>query len=136
MGVIHHSEETKRRISEKISRIRKGHKLSQETKDRISKTLKNHPVTKETLEKMSRNRMIDNPSYTAIHGWLNTQFGRPSLCENLKCLGVSRRYEWAKKKECEYGRKRENFIRLCRSCHHEYDEISEKIWKKIRTKSA
>lgn len=63
----------------------------------------------------------DKIGYSAIHFWLRDRFGKAEECENMNCLGKSRTYEWAKLKEKEYERKRENFWQLCHSCHKKYD---------------
>ena len=61
-------------------------------------------------------------SYPAIHAWLKRKFGKATECENItKCLKTSKNYQWAKLKDKEYERKRENFWRLCVSCHSIYD---------------
>lgn len=63
----------------------------------------------------------DKVGYDGIHAWLRTKFGKASICENSKCLGKGRTYEWALIKGREYERKRKNFWQLCHSCHKKYD---------------
>lgn len=60
-------------------------------------------------------------SYSGIHMWLKRTHGKPFPCEGVSCKGKSKTYEWALVKGKKYERKRENFIKLCRSCHHYYD---------------
>lgn len=67
----------------------------------------------------------DNAGYTAIHAWLISEYGKSDKCENKNCPGVSTTFQWAKKKNCKYLRRRKNFIRLCRSCHAKYDMTDE-----------
>ena len=76
----------------------------------------------------------DNVGYHGIHIWLKSQFGNPSFCEMCAKTGrkVTTRWniQWAKKTECGYERKRENFWGLCNSCHKKYDfteELREKL---------
>lgn len=65
--------------------------------------------------------------YYGIHDWLRKNYGKANKCENpeCKCKNI-KRYEWAliKGKNCE--RKRENFWKLCSSCHKKYDMTDEK----------
>jgi len=65
----------------------------------------------------------ENPSYTAIHQWLIKNYGRPELCEHCGRT-EAKRFEWAKLQNKEYERKRENFIRLCKKCHNDYDGVN------------
>ena len=76
----------------------------------------------------------DKALYMAIHHWLSFNFGKPEICENKKCLGIGKRYEWALKKDKGYDFKRNNFIRLCASCHRKYD-LTEEMREKIGTSS-
>lgn len=62
-------------------------------------------------------------SYGTVHDWLKEKFGQPNNCEHCGST-TQKRYEWAKKRGCEYERKRENFIRLCKKCHNDYDEVN------------
>lgn len=65
------------------------------------------------------------------HKWLYKNYGKANKCENIKCEGKSEWFEWAKKTECEYEKKRENFMMLCRKCHRKYDMTPEKREKAI-----
>lgn len=56
--------------------------------------------------------------YYAVHDWLKLNFGKASECE--KC-GNIKNVQWAKKKGCDYLRRRENFWQLCAKCHMYYD---------------
>lgn len=69
-----------------------------------------------------------------IHKWLNTNYGRPRICEDKKCDGKieNRWFDWALKKGCKYKRNRNNFLRLCRSCHRRYDMTLELKKKAIK----
>lgn len=64
---------------------------------------------------------MEQKLYSAVHYWLKKKYGKATKCENKECKGTSTNYEWAKKKECEYEKKRENFIMLCKSCHAKQD---------------
>lgn len=115
----HHSEETKRKLSE----INKGKIPSKETREKISKALR---------EENSPEWKGKNASYLAMHNWLNKYFGKPSFCENPFCEGRSKNFEWCLKKEKEHDHDKNNYIRLCRSCHRKYDWTPEKTLKAIR----
>ena len=64
-----------------------------------------------------------------VHRWLEVHYGKHSICENPKCKHESEFFDWAKKTGKKYERKRENFLRLCRSCHRRYD-LTPKLKKK------
>lgn len=67
----------------------------------------------------------DDLSYKGIHRWLKRIYGKADLCENTDCTHESKTFDWALLKGCEYQRKRENFWKLCRSCHKKYDYIKK-----------
>ena len=80
----------------------------------------------------------DDAGYHAIHQWLRANFGRADTCENKKCVYPRKNrgnktihapsgYEWALKHGMLYTHTRENFIRLCASCHKKYDQKIEEI---------
>lgn len=114
--------------------------LSLETRKKISETLKRkgihpppgshlgHKHKKETIQLMSNLKTGelnpcwkgDDVKYSGIHVWLRKTYGKPLFCEH--CLRIDKKkYEWARITGKNYERKRENFIRLCRSCHLKYD---------------
>jgi hypothetical protein len=64
----------------------------------------------------------EKPGYWAIHVWLRKHFGKPCICEGENCRKNSNSFNWALKKGMKYERSRDNFIRLCRSCHMVYDD--------------
>lgn len=59
--------------------------------------------------------------YQSIHVWIRRRFGKANKCENLKCLKLSSKFEYALKRGKKYERKRENYIMLCHRCHTNYD---------------
>jgi hypothetical protein len=63
--------------------------------------------------------------YKNVHIWLKRKYGSADHCEF--CNKDSNRYEWALKDGCEYEKNKDNFIQLCKLCHVNYDNISEKI---------
>lgn len=80
-------------------------------------------------EKISQGRIGKaNPSwkggvhlYSSVHHRLKKGFGVANRCENLECKGKSKNYDWALKRDKEHGFDRNNYYKLCRSCHRLYD---------------
>lgn len=74
----------------------------------------------------------DAPNYrkvvgkSQVHKWLDVNYGKPFRCENKKCEHRSIWFDWALKTGKQYERNRDNFLRLCRSCHRRYDLTPEK----------
>lgn len=71
--------------------------------------------------------------YWGVHRWLSNYYGKADRCDNLDCvyprhnshgkiLLSPKRFDWAKLKEATYTRNRDNFVRLCSSCHNKYDK--------------
>lgn len=64
-------------------------------------------------------RMVANPSYRAIHNWVEVRLGKPMECEN--CGDTSRsRYHWANISG-KYLRDITDWVRLCVTCHWLFD---------------
>ena len=80
----------------------------------------------------------DAPNYrqvvgkSQVHRWLDVHYGRPKTCEGTDCRGTATWYDWALKTGMDYERKRENFLRLCRSCHRRYDLTEPKREQAIK----
>lgn len=71
--------------------------------------------------------------YIALHEWLSNYYGKANKCENPKCQYKNpKRYEWALIKGKKYERKRENFWRLCVSCHRKYDATEEREYNRLK----
>lgn len=68
----------------------------------------------------------ENPSYHAVHEWINDVLGKPKRCEFCGTI-TAKRYEWANKSR-EYKRDVKDWIRLCKSCHCKFDNTLEKSW--------
>jgi hypothetical protein len=67
-----------------------------------------------------------------VHKWLSVHYGKPQICEIGKCTMESKVYDWALKKGRTYLRKRDSFLRLCRSCHRRYDLTPQKRLQAIK----
>ena len=75
--------------------------------------------------------------YWGIHQWLRKHYGKSDRCENKECSQKSKIYVWAKLKGQTYERKRENYWKLCASCHNVYDGMSKNLinsptWSKLK----
>ena len=68
----------------------------------------------------------DRASYTAIHQWMRRHFGEPKRCEKCKTT-KAKRFEWANISG-KYLRGRADWIRLCTTCHHRMDDITNRGW--------
>ena len=64
--------------------------------------------------------------YNGIHSWLRLNFGKADKCENPKCLGLSKRFDWALKRGKTHERMRKNYKMLCHKCHLKYDMTPQK----------
>ncbi|MEK7120476.1 MAG: hypothetical protein AAB840_00095 [Patescibacteria group bacterium] len=71
-------------------------------------------------------------SYVAKHQWVTRWKGKPRKCEMCSTT-KAKHYEWANISG-KYLRDLDDYMRLCKSCHHKFDNISEKIWKKRKSK--
>lgn len=75
----------------------------------------------------------ENIGYGRKHEWLTQTYGQPTPCDYCGVEGKQNRHwsvEWALIKGKQYERKRENFMKLCISCHRRYD-FTEMTRKKI-----
>ena len=64
----------------------------------------------------------DNVGYHALHVWIIKNFGQPDVCEFCDAKDLSgRQINWANK-DHKYSRNREDWLRLCKSCHSAYDQ--------------
>lgn len=99
---------------EKISKAKKGQGCSEETKRKISQANKGH---KGLRGKESPN-WKENVGYGTIHDWIRNNYGKPFGCDQCH---RQIRSQYALVRGKTYERKRENFIKLCSSCHWKYD---------------
>lgn len=74
----------------------------------------------------SKNWKGDEVSYNGLHKWVVNNFGQPSTCEHCGKEKLSgRSINWANVSG-NYTREREDWIRLCKSCHTKFDNIRNK----------
>ena len=63
----------------------------------------------------------DDVGYSALHGWVRRHLGTPEVCEHCEKTGLKKRQiHWANKSQT-YKREVGDWIRLCASCHRNYD---------------
>lgn len=109
-----------------------GYKYTDTQRNRWAEAAKVfHTGRKDSLETRARKSLskmgVKHPSwggdsvgYASLHEWIARNFGKPSKCEHCN-TEVAKRFEWANKGN--YTRNREDWIRLCSSCHKTYDGI-------------
>lgn len=67
----------------------------------------------------------DNLTYMGIHSRIRRIFGKPKRCE-ICGTKTSKRYEWANISR-KYKLNREDWKRMCESCHFKFDNKGEKF---------
>ena len=61
--------------------------------------------------------------YDALHSWVKRKLGRPDTCEHCGRSNLGgHMIHWANKSQ-EYKRNLEDWLRLCASCHKQYDHV-------------
>lgn len=69
----------------------------------------------------------DNVKYYALHSWIARKLGKPTKCEHCGKDGLKGKYiNWANKSQ-EYKRDLDDWLRLCRPCHSQYDNMPQRI---------
>lgn len=66
----------------------------------------------------------EKPGYFAVHYWIRRHWDKPNKCEHCGTT-EAKRFEWANISG-EYKRVRGDWLILCTSCHHIYDDIYTK----------
>lgn len=90
---------------------------------------------------LNRKTKLGSLKIQRIHAWLRYHYGRADVCENPNCKGRSKLFEYSLINGKNYGRKRENFRKLCKCCHEKYDwdngkyPVLRKIFKTIGTRT-
>lgn len=62
----------------------------------------------------------DRTGYFGVHDWITKHFGQPIGCEECGLNDPNRKYHWANISHT-YQRSRDDFKRMCVSCHRKYD---------------
>jgi hypothetical protein len=113
--------------------MNKREPMSNETKLKISKKLTGIHQKKTTIDKRRQallniyidekasNWKGDKVGYQALHTWVRKKLGKPSLCSYCNFTSDNnRQFHWANISH-EYKRDLTDWIRLCVSCHRNYD---------------
>ena len=132
-------ESNKKKLTEYFLTV-KGKKLA----INHSKKMLGRKLSEEHKEKIKLNTPIgfkhanwkgEGASYSSKHIWITKELGKPNYCEHCERTD-KKKYEWANK-DHKYRRKNEDYLRLCTSCHRNYDyknNLSKKGGRKIKTK--
>ena len=97
------------------SKLYKGRKMTDEWKKKISESRmgEKHPLWKG-----------EKVGYKALHDWVRRRLGKPQIC--YMCFST-KSIQWANKSH-KYRRDVNDWMAICRKCHHKYDNISNKGW--------
>lgn len=77
---------------------------------------------------------ITKQEHQALHGKLKKKFGKADRCEMPDCKSVNPKYfNWALRKGHAYSSNKEDYIKMCISCHRKYD-FNEDIRVKLKGK--
>lgn len=103
-GIFKHTDETRRKIAEVVTRAKTGKKLSEYHRKRIGES-----------QRDDKNHMWkgDNASLVALHTWVRYRLVKPDLCQQCK---KSAPYDLANISGC-YKRDLIDWQWLCRKCH-------------------
>jgi hypothetical protein len=61
--------------------------------------------------------------YGGKHSWMVRHFGSPNYCEHCR-KSDKKSYDWANISG-EYKRDKNDWLRLCKSCHKKYDRVNK-----------
>lgn len=119
------SEETRRKIGLSNSIALKGRKLTKEHKENIKKakigTTNSGSFKKGHISLLKGKELKVNVGIGMIHGRVKNKYGEPSYCEICKRTD-KKKYEWSNKKhDYKLPINRDDWQRLCTSCHLKYD---------------
>jgi hypothetical protein len=115
--------------------FRKGHKHSQEVKDKISKIHKGRKLTEEHKRKIGRKGSKnaswkgDKATYSVKHLWIVREKGKAKDgvcvdCGNNKDEGS--RLEWSNK-DHKYKRNVNDYDIRCKKCHIKFDKLIKNL---------
>ena len=76
------------------------------------------PATEFQVGALPHNFKGDQVGYHALHKWVAKHKNDPGKCEHC---GVREKLEWANKSQ-DYQRDLDDWLRLCQSCHRQYDQ--------------
>ena len=72
---------------------------------------------------MQSNWRGDDATICAKHEHIRKSYGKADHCDNPRCSGKSKKFEWSKKDHnTPYTRNIDEYQQLCNSCHQRYDK--------------
>ena len=103
----------------KIGLANKGKIITEEHKRKISKTLTGKPQPWNEGKNHFNWKGNKNLGYQSKHNRIRLKYGEPNYCE-ICGKTDKKKYEWSNK-DHKYSLKKEDWQRLCSSCHKKYD---------------
>lgn len=79
-----------------------------------------NPNTEFDKEEKHYRWMGDKVGYDGLHRWVAKKLGKPKTCEHCRKSYPLNYLEWANKSHT-YKRQVDDWLRLCRKCHKQYD---------------
>lgn len=86
----------------------------------------NKGIPSEIKDEHKFNWKGDKVGYGGLHQWIGRKLGKPKKCEDCGTI-KAKMYNWANISG-EYKRDLKDWKRLCRKCHHRFDDISKRAW--------
>ena len=80
---------------------------------------KNHGLNKDNKHPLWKG---DNAGIRTIHKWIVRKLGQPTICEKCGIKNLTKQKIHWSNKDHKYKRNLEDWQRLCRKCHKEYDK--------------
>ena len=77
----------------------------------------------ELMKKIIAKTTKKNPTYTAIHLWIQSRKGKAKKCVKCGKTSTDCRIEWANK-DHKYSRIISDYFSLCCKCHYAYDKLN------------
>lgn len=74
-----------------------------------------------------RNWKGDNVGYSGVHIWIKKIYGTPRTCDFCDIGPDKANFEWANISR-KYKRDREDWMRLCQSCHRKFDAAKNRAY--------
>lgn len=103
-------------------------KMPERAKEKISLWQKAHPHQRFVGQvPWNKGKFKGNDNYSSIHKWISKTYGSAKFCQNKKCNGKSKYFNWAKLPHKPHAHNIKNYIQLCGSCHISLDRYKKKI---------
>jgi hypothetical protein len=106
--------------------FQKGHKIKLGTKHSDATKQKMRFAKLGKINEQASRWKGEKVKLSALHQWVESRLGKPQKCDHCEKLDA-KKYEWANKSRL-YKRDLSDWLRLCTSCHHKYDDSRKKMW--------